>query len=121
MPGWVGVDAEAWLGATQARGTQRQHPGLGLGDVADLEVQVGLRRKRRVRRARGLVTRDTLEAQAAAVGITDLCPAFLGPGDGQAKQLRVKLRQDKRVRAVQDHREQLADHRPSIPAMAGPG
>ena len=29
MPGWVGVDAEAWLGARKARGTQRQHPGLG--------------------------------------------------------------------------------------------
>ena len=41
MPGWVGIDAEAWLGAGQARGTQREYPGLGLGDVADLEVQAG--------------------------------------------------------------------------------
>src|ERR1022692_2622121 len=80
VPGWVSVDTEAWLGARQARGTQCQYPGLGLGDVADLKVQVDLRWKRRVRPARGLVARDTLEAQAAAVGITDLCPALLSPG-----------------------------------------
>jgi hypothetical protein len=89
VPSWVGVDAEARPGAGQACGTQRQHRGLSLGDVAELEVRVDLRWKSRVRPARGLVARDTLEAQAAAIGITYLCPVVLSPGDRQAQQPRV--------------------------------
>src|SRR5215469_14826284 len=109
MTGWIGVDPEPWLGAGQPGRPEREHLSLGGVDVADADVQMDLLRVGRVRPAWRPVIRCVLEAHAG-LSVADIDPVAVDPGDRQAEQLRIEVRQPVRVAAVEHHRGKPADH-----------
>src|SRR5215468_1754721 len=83
MTGRVRVDPEPWLGAGQPGSPQREHLRLRGSDVVNVDVQVDLLGKRRVRPARRLVAGRVLEAQAG-LAVADVDPVAVDPGDRPA-------------------------------------
>src|SRR5215471_10191676 len=118
MTGRVGVDPEPRLGAGQPGRPQRKHLRLRGRDVVNVDVQVDLLGKRRVRPARRPVAGCVLEAQAG-LAVTDVDPLTVDPGDRQPEQLRVEMRQAVRIAAIEHHRGKPAGHRALLPEAPG--
>ena len=90
MTGRIGIDPETGLGARQPGRPEREHRGLGDGDVVDVDVKMDLLREGRVRPAWRLVIGCVLEAQAG-LAVADVDPVTVDPGDRQPEQLRVEM------------------------------
>jgi hypothetical protein len=116
MACWICEDSPTAGVDMEEGGTEVEDLFVGLVEVRDINVQMKLLRMRDVRPLRRAVIRHPLEPEHEARGgvkarkVVADCPPGIGLVDDTTEERLIEKRKFQRIRAVQNHALQLADH-----------